>query len=47
MDKDYVKNYWCNKCETYTNQDWGGPSFETIDGTRVELELNFEGGTNG
>jgi hypothetical protein len=47
MSKDYIKNYWCNYCEKYTNQDWTGPSYETLDGTKVELELNFEGGTNG
>jgi hypothetical protein len=47
MCKSYVKNYWCDVCGIYTNQDWAGPAYVIVNGEKLELELNFESVSNG
>jgi hypothetical protein len=42
MAKDYRKNYHCDNCNEYTDQEWAGATFEFIDGERVFTELIFE-----
>lgn len=42
MDKDYRKNYHCNTCDRYTDQEFTGATYELIDGEKVFMELNFE-----
>ena len=42
MSKSYKKNYHCDNCNSYTDQQWAGATFEFIDGERVATELIFE-----
>jgi len=41
MSRDYVKNYHCDNCDKYTDQDWTGAAFEIIDGENVYVELQL------
>jgi len=42
MDKDYVMNYYCHNCDTYTVHEFIGQIYERINGTRIQDVLDFE-----
>jgi hypothetical protein len=42
MDSDYQKNYHCDSCDQYTNQELTGTPYELINGERIYTELALD-----